>query len=119
MSSTKLYQSEHFYGSGESFLFTFWPSFKAYKWTGENAFFTRGTNESISLNNRVFVGKSISTCQDNKTNLEIIGIVSKDHRTGEWILSVTHASSVHEIKSDFLVLYIEDPDSFCWKEAKS
>ncbi len=77
------------------------------------------TNESISLNNRVFVGKSISTCQDNKTNLEIIGIVSKDYKTGEWILSVTHASSVHEIKSDFLVLYIEDPDSFCWKEAKS
>jgi hypothetical protein len=49
MSSTKLYQSEHFYGSGESFLFTFWPSFKVYKWTGENAFFTRGTNESISF----------------------------------------------------------------------
>ena len=49
MSSTKLYQSEHFYGTGESFLFTFWPSFRIFKWTGEDNFFTRGTNESISF----------------------------------------------------------------------
>jgi len=49
MSSTKLYQSEHFYGTGESFLFTFTPTFRVFKWTGENNFFTRGQAESIAF----------------------------------------------------------------------
>jgi hypothetical protein len=49
MSSSKLYQSEHYYGTGESFLFTFYPSFKVFKWTGENNFFTRGTLEGLGF----------------------------------------------------------------------
>jgi hypothetical protein len=49
MSSSKLYQSEHYYGTGESFLFTFYPTFKVFKWTGENNFFTRGTLEGLGF----------------------------------------------------------------------
>jgi len=74
-------------------------------------------NESSS--NKIFVGKSISTSKDNLTNLEIIGTVSKQFNTGDWTLSVTHASRVIEIKSDFLVLHIEDPNAYYWKEANS
>jgi len=49
MTSSKLYPSEHYYGTGESFLFTFYPSFRIFKWTGENNFFTRGNSESIGF----------------------------------------------------------------------
>lgn len=35
MTSCKLYQAEHFYGTGESFLFTFYPTFKVKKIKGE------------------------------------------------------------------------------------
>jgi hypothetical protein len=49
MTSSKLMLSEHFYGTGESFLFTFYPEFKVFKWTGENNFFIRGTVDSIGF----------------------------------------------------------------------
>jgi len=45
-------QSEKFLGTGESWLFTFFPSFKVYSWTGENNYIMRG-----GLNNLV-VGSS-------------------------------------------------------------
>ena len=35
-------QSEKFLGTGESWLFTFFPSFKVYSWTGENNYIMRG-----------------------------------------------------------------------------
>ena len=31
MTSCKLYSSDHYYGTGESFLFTFYPKFKIFK----------------------------------------------------------------------------------------
>lgn len=49
MTDSKLYPSEHYYGTGECFLFSFYPSFKVYKWTGENNFFMRGNTESIGF----------------------------------------------------------------------
>jgi len=45
-------QSEKFLGTGESWLFTFFPSFKVYAWTGENNYIMRG-----GLNNLI-VGSS-------------------------------------------------------------
>ena len=49
MASCKLYPYEHYYGTGETFLFTFYPSFKVFKWTGENNFFIRGTSDTIGF----------------------------------------------------------------------
>jgi len=37
--SQQLMVSEGFYGTGESFLFTFHPEFHVYHWTGHNQFF--------------------------------------------------------------------------------
>ncbi|XP_025833673.1 oxidation resistance protein 1-like isoform X2 [Agrilus planipennis] len=41
--------SDHFYGTGESLLFTFVPHFQVYNWTGENLYFIKGNNESLSI----------------------------------------------------------------------
>jgi len=43
--------SDSFYGTGESFLFTFYPelNFKRYNWTGSNNFFIKGNSESLSI----------------------------------------------------------------------
>ncbi|CAH1962600.1 unnamed protein product [Acanthoscelides obtectus] len=49
LTSCSLQVSEHFYGTGESLLFTFTPEFKVYNWTGENLYFIKGNNESLSI----------------------------------------------------------------------
>ncbi|KAG8195322.1 hypothetical protein JTE90_028466 [Oedothorax gibbosus] len=41
--------SDSFYGTGESFLFTFHPAFKVFKWTGNNDYFVKGDTESVSI----------------------------------------------------------------------
>ncbi|KAH7636295.1 tbc and lysm domain containing protein [Dermatophagoides farinae] len=41
--------SDHFYGTGETFLFTFYPTFECFPWTGENIFFIKGNIDSISI----------------------------------------------------------------------
>uniref|UniRef100_UPI00358E81AE oxidation resistance protein 1-like isoform X2 n=1 Tax=Myxine glutinosa TaxID=7769 RepID=UPI00358E81AE len=41
--------SDHFFGTGETFLFAFNPAFKSYKWTGENMFFIKGDMDSLAI----------------------------------------------------------------------
>ncbi|XP_015238834.1 PREDICTED: oxidation resistance protein 1 isoform X2 [Cyprinodon variegatus] len=41
--------SEGFYGTGETFLFTFNPDFQVYKWTGDNMFFIKGDMDSLAF----------------------------------------------------------------------
>ncbi|XP_023015045.1 TLD domain-containing protein mustard isoform X8 [Leptinotarsa decemlineata] len=49
LTSCALQVSDHFYGTGESSLFSFTPEFKVFNWTGENLYFIKGNNESISI----------------------------------------------------------------------
>ncbi|KAI5642250.1 TLD domain-containing protein [Phthorimaea operculella] len=55
LTSCALHPSEHFYGTGESLLFSFQrpapfkTKFKYWGWTGENMYFIRGNNDNISI----------------------------------------------------------------------
>ncbi|KAM8966195.1 oxidation resistance protein 1 isoform 2-T2 [Pelodytes ibericus] len=41
--------SDCFYGTGETFLFTFCPDFEVFKWTGDNMFFIKGDMDSLAF----------------------------------------------------------------------
>ncbi|UJR14093.1 hypothetical protein I4U23_001089 [Adineta vaga] len=47
--SQQLMVSEGFYGTGESFLFTFHPKFQVFHWTGNNQFFVKGDVKSLGI----------------------------------------------------------------------
>ncbi|XP_014668482.1 PREDICTED: oxidation resistance protein 1-like isoform X2 [Priapulus caudatus] len=49
ITSCALKMSDHFYGTGESMLFTFYPEFKTFHWTGDNGFFIKGNKDSLSI----------------------------------------------------------------------
>ncbi|XP_063973683.1 nuclear receptor coactivator 7 isoform X4 [Diachasmimorpha longicaudata] len=49
LTSCSLHVSDHFYGTGESLLFRFTPRFQAFNWTGDNVYFIKGNNESLSI----------------------------------------------------------------------
>uniref|UniRef100_A0A1B6DNH2 Oxidation resistance protein 1 n=1 Tax=Clastoptera arizonana TaxID=38151 RepID=A0A1B6DNH2_9HEMI len=49
LTSCSLKVSDHFYGTGESLLFTFNPDIHVYNWTGDNMYFIKGNNESLSI----------------------------------------------------------------------
>ncbi|TRY74346.1 hypothetical protein DNTS_032040 [Danionella cerebrum] len=41
--------SDSFYGTGETFVFTFCPDFEVFKWTGDNMFFIKGDMDSLAV----------------------------------------------------------------------
>nr|XP_060631748.1 oxidation resistance protein 1 isoform X2 [Anolis sagrei ordinatus] len=41
--------SDGFYGTGETFLFTFCPEFEVFKWTGDNMFFLKGDMDALAF----------------------------------------------------------------------
>ncbi|NXN93663.1 NCOA7 protein, partial [Rhinopomastus cyanomelas] len=41
--------SDHYYGTGETFLYTFCPNFKVFKWSGENTYFINGDTGYLEL----------------------------------------------------------------------
>ncbi|KAM7292263.1 oxidation resistance protein 1 isoform X1 [Ixodes scapularis] len=49
LSSCSLKMSDHFYGTGESFLFSFFPEFKVYRWAGDNGYFIKGNADSLAF----------------------------------------------------------------------
>lgn len=49
LTSCSLRVSDHFYGTGESLLYKFNPSFKVFHWSGENLYFIKGNPESLAI----------------------------------------------------------------------
>ncbi|XP_041044031.1 nuclear receptor coactivator 7-like isoform X2 [Carcharodon carcharias] len=41
--------SDHCFGTGETFLYTFNPQFKIFRWSGENSYFIKGDRDSLEL----------------------------------------------------------------------
>ena len=45
----RIREDHQYYGTGQSFVFTFNPSFKAYEWTGQNDYFMLTTHKFLAL----------------------------------------------------------------------
>jgi hypothetical protein len=79
----------------------------------------------VNQHRRVYVGKSIQSnladgvgyghdhLSNKSINLEVIGSVVCD-LTGQWSLQIPHRSTVTEVRSEFLVLCVDDPCALEW-----
>ncbi|KAI4901309.1 hypothetical protein NFI96_021128 [Prochilodus magdalenae] len=47
--SAPLRMSSHFFGTGQTFLFSFSPHLQVYKWTGDNSYFIKGSVDSLQF----------------------------------------------------------------------
>lgn len=76
------------------------------------------TDEADSVDSlghsRVYIGKSIPDTEDNIHSVEDLGTVIRDYETHEWVLQVPHGNNVILLRTDFLVLTIENSNTFCW-----
>lgn len=49
LTSCPLKTSDLFYGTGESFLFSFYPEFRIFTWSGDNQYFIKGNPDSLAI----------------------------------------------------------------------
>ncbi|XP_037922193.1 oxidation resistance protein 1 isoform X18 [Hermetia illucens] len=94
LTSCSLHVSDHFYGTGESLLYKFNPSFKVFHWTGENLYFIKGNPESLSIG-----------AGDGKFGLWLDG----DLNQGRSQTCNTYANEPLSPQEDFVVKTLE-----CW-----
>jgi len=94
LTSCSLHVSELFYGTGESLLYKFNPSFKVFHWTGENLYFIKGNPESLSIG-----------AGDGKFGLWLDG----DLNLGRSQRCSTYANEPLSPQEDFVVKTLE-----CW-----
>ncbi|XP_037026980.1 nuclear receptor coactivator 7 isoform X7 [Bradysia coprophila] len=94
LTSCSLHASDHFYGTGESLLFKFNPSFKVFHWTGENLYFIKGNPESLSIG-----------AGDGKFGLWLDG----DLNQGRSQKCSTYANEALAPEEDFVIKTLE-----CW-----
>ena len=77
-----------------------------------------GRSRQMHTSEGVQYGSDNYNADQAQINLEIIGSVVRNLITGLWELHVSHGGAHLIIQQDFLVLSIEDPNSFEWKRAR-
>ena len=71
-------------------------------------------SENSNNNNNDENNNNMITNHSPHEYLEVIGSVYLPRNSNKWKLIITHDNQVFEIDDDFLVLYINDPNSFFW-----
>ena len=71
-------------------------------------------SENSNNNNNDENNNNMITNHSSHEYLEVIGSVYLPRNSNKWKLIITHDNQVFEIDDDFLVLYINDPNSFFW-----
>jgi len=94
LTSCSLHVSEHFYGTGESLLYKFNPSFKVFHWSGENLYFIKGNPDGLAIG-----------AGDGKFGLWLDG----DLNQGRSQSCSTYASEPLAPEEDFVIKTLE-----CW-----
>ncbi|KAK7907831.1 hypothetical protein WMY93_016443 [Mugilogobius chulae] len=91
--------TEHFYGTGETFLYSFCPEIKVYRWTGENSYFVKGNIDSLQMEEGV--GSLVCGWMQNCTG----GTTTKCATFNNPPLSAQQDFNIHSLEDEELVCF--------------